>query len=735
MLRSGGSQLVPFRESVLTWYLRESLAGNARTTMLAACSPVLQNKEETLSTLRYAASAKNIKTAAAKNEDPMEAKVRELAEEIQALKKALAEAGGAAPGPSKATDGGGGAAQRMDAGAVMSADYVNSLNEEEREAYLESLQTAMRTFLPGGFGNGGVEPGGGDTFARGRVASMDLDLAGPAETYPLLSCLNKDDMLSHAMTVPVVTEGGGKFCIGRSGGASDNDFTLNGVGMQVRHAAIEPSWDKEGHQFYSIAACVAGACVLVNGTALPEGGEARRLAHGDRITLGPCRMLALWCEEPLSEALAEKWTYEAAFAELMHRESLQWTLLSPTRRRLLDKLKEADILYVEQANSIAMEMSSPVRFHATVILGGGVRGLHRAEVTVDELLSDEDGGPGGEVVVTCTVARPGEEAAKRRRAEERRVKAAARAFGRREEPDRLSMMSDTLELTNELSKGDETSSPLFARLDSAASDDDGMRGPGSFKRGVNRGQSISMFHSTLANVEEDDDDDLMMGLTPKASSGKRNFFGDDDEGEDVGGGGDGDRLDRFSRQSADAFEVPASLPSGEGSPSSHTLFEMKIDMFEDLVSELKATYSSMASLSQGVRDVMADEERAKAGTAKGGGGDGDGDGGDTSEENENIVRQIFDTICDSDDRTITRSDLSAAFNLFDETVGVQQRGGGCGALAAHQRVMMHASVGLALPWVPVLRNRETSWVCALDRPPLLCLSCWCSRWTPSSRSV
>ena len=61
---------VPFRESVLTWYLRESLSGNARTTMLACCSPAASNEEETLSTLRYAASAKQIKTAAKKNEDP-----------------------------------------------------------------------------------------------------------------------------------------------------------------------------------------------------------------------------------------------------------------------------------------------------------------------------------------------------------------------------------------------------------------------------------------------------------------------------------------------------------------------------------------------------------------------------------------------------------------------------------------------------------------------------------------
>ena len=66
---------MPFRESVLSWYLRESLAGNARTTMLAACSPAGSNEEERMSTLRYAASAKQIKTEAKKSEDPFKAKV------------------------------------------------------------------------------------------------------------------------------------------------------------------------------------------------------------------------------------------------------------------------------------------------------------------------------------------------------------------------------------------------------------------------------------------------------------------------------------------------------------------------------------------------------------------------------------------------------------------------------------------------------------------------------------
>lgn len=49
---------------MLTWLLRESLCGNAKTAMLATISPASINYGETLSTLRYAFSAKQISTKA-----------------------------------------------------------------------------------------------------------------------------------------------------------------------------------------------------------------------------------------------------------------------------------------------------------------------------------------------------------------------------------------------------------------------------------------------------------------------------------------------------------------------------------------------------------------------------------------------------------------------------------------------------------------------------------------------
>ena len=59
---------VPYRDSALTHLLKDSLGGNAVTTMLAALSPADSNYDETLSTLRYADRAKHIMNKAVVNE-------------------------------------------------------------------------------------------------------------------------------------------------------------------------------------------------------------------------------------------------------------------------------------------------------------------------------------------------------------------------------------------------------------------------------------------------------------------------------------------------------------------------------------------------------------------------------------------------------------------------------------------------------------------------------------------
>jgi len=80
---------IPYRDSILTWLLKDSLGGNSKTIMIAALSPADCNYSETLSTLRYANRAKNIINKPTVNEDTNVKLIRELREEINKLKSML----------------------------------------------------------------------------------------------------------------------------------------------------------------------------------------------------------------------------------------------------------------------------------------------------------------------------------------------------------------------------------------------------------------------------------------------------------------------------------------------------------------------------------------------------------------------------------------------------------------------------------------------------------------------
>ncbi|XP_017874418.1 PREDICTED: kinesin-like protein Klp98A isoform X3 [Drosophila arizonae] len=89
---NGGTKRVlyiPYRDSILTWLLKDSLGGNSKTIMIAALSPADCNYSETLSTLRYANRAKNIINKPTVNEDANVKLIRELREEINKLKSML----------------------------------------------------------------------------------------------------------------------------------------------------------------------------------------------------------------------------------------------------------------------------------------------------------------------------------------------------------------------------------------------------------------------------------------------------------------------------------------------------------------------------------------------------------------------------------------------------------------------------------------------------------------------
>ena len=123
-LVSGTAKHIPYRDSKLTRLLEDSLGGNTKTLMIAAISPADDNYEETLSTLKYANRAKQIKNKPKINEDPKDAMLRQFQDELEKLRSQLKNGGG-----------GGGTAARGVAGAA-------GITEEDRRkmAEMERMQ-------------------------------------------------------------------------------------------------------------------------------------------------------------------------------------------------------------------------------------------------------------------------------------------------------------------------------------------------------------------------------------------------------------------------------------------------------------------------------------------------------------------------------------------------------------------------------------------------------------------
>ena len=85
-----GRSHVPYRDSKLTRMLEDSLGGNCRTTMMAMISPALEAMVETLSTLKFANRAKNIKNEARVNEDlDQKSLLRKYERELKRLRAEL----------------------------------------------------------------------------------------------------------------------------------------------------------------------------------------------------------------------------------------------------------------------------------------------------------------------------------------------------------------------------------------------------------------------------------------------------------------------------------------------------------------------------------------------------------------------------------------------------------------------------------------------------------------------
>ncbi|KAJ9471306.1 Kinesin-related protein 1 [Diplonema papillatum] len=88
----GAKKVPPYRESMLTWVLKDSLGGNSKTMMICTISPHADNLEDTVSTLRYGLKAKAIVCKAVKQSVTADRQATELRKQIADLEEALRSA-------------------------------------------------------------------------------------------------------------------------------------------------------------------------------------------------------------------------------------------------------------------------------------------------------------------------------------------------------------------------------------------------------------------------------------------------------------------------------------------------------------------------------------------------------------------------------------------------------------------------------------------------------------------
>jgi len=267
---------VPYRDSVLTWLLKESLGGNAKTIMMAAVSPADINHEETLSTLRYADRAKQIQTAAKVNEDPNQKLIRDLRAEIEALRAQLSTSSGERPSSRSSTPADPNPELRME------LQRIAREKEEMREKLVQSEKLIAEL-------NMSHEEQLRKSEEVGRQREEALKAAGleglkgnedqQRRVIPHFLNLNEDPQLSECLVYlfkPGITR------IGRKDATSPQDVQLAGLNIAKEHCEVE---NRNGVVELRVLRTSNGdhARTYVNGQGVSAGVE---LHTGDRVLLG-----------------------------------------------------------------------------------------------------------------------------------------------------------------------------------------------------------------------------------------------------------------------------------------------------------------------------------------------------------------------------------------------------------------------------------------------------------------
>ena len=285
---------VPYRDSVLTWLLKDSLGGNSMTAMIAAISPADINFEETLSTLRYADSAKRIKNHAVVNEDPNARMIRELKEELAQLRSKLAGGTGAGPAEEVYPEGTPLHQQFVsiiqDDGSikrVSKAEIQDQLSQSEK-LYKDLNQTWEEKLLKT------------EELNREREAALEelgisiekgnVGMSTPKK-MPHLVNLSDDPLLAECLVYNLKP---GTTTVGNTDAEETSEIRLNGSKILDHHCRLE--------NVDNIVTIIPaeGAGIMVNGVRVDK---SKQLKSGNRIILGDFHIFRF--NNPL-EAKAER---------------------------------------------------------------------------------------------------------------------------------------------------------------------------------------------------------------------------------------------------------------------------------------------------------------------------------------------------------------------------------------------------------------------------------------------
>ncbi|KAJ8514888.1 hypothetical protein ONZ45_g7618 [Pleurotus djamor] len=269
-----GDEFVPYRDSVLTWLLKDSLGGNSKTAMIAAISPA--DYEETLSTLRYADQAKKIKNKAVVNEDPNAKLVRELKEELEMLRARVSGSAGEdtfdptiAPEKQKVTyqtkDGKIKTVTKAELQEQMEASekLMQSLNEtwEDKLQRTQEVQKEREKALED----------------LGITVEKNLVGVHTPKKMPHLVNLNEDPLMSECLIYQLKP---GRTMVGRLDSEKPLAIRLSGDNILEEHCYFENN--EEGKVFIH---SMPDSVTFLNGKQLTPG-QPHKLRSGFRIILG-----------------------------------------------------------------------------------------------------------------------------------------------------------------------------------------------------------------------------------------------------------------------------------------------------------------------------------------------------------------------------------------------------------------------------------------------------------------